>query len=241
MAETEIHLYRGACDASAAVRVGKGSLFIAASDEDSVLRVYDRNNPGPFIHSHDLSEFLGVSNPKKEEADIEGAAQIGAVVYWIGSHGRDNDGGEQETRRRLFATSVTGAGKTIKISPVGKPYTCLLRDLLDARHHERPPGVLLAAEQVVGAQIQDPGELSAPVGASHHPIPRFNLVPAPGAAAEPHACLPNEHAREHGPDSLHRIVAPVAVEVFGANHKKRVGGLTPRAGGLAMKRSSPGS
>jgi hypothetical protein len=133
MAEPQIHLYRGTCDASAAVRVGKSSLFIAASDEDSVLRVYDRDNPGSFIQTLDLGRFLRISDPTKEEADIEGAAQIGSVIYWIGSHGRDNDGAEQETRRRLFATSVTGSRQTIRISPVGTPYTLLLRDLLAAR------------------------------------------------------------------------------------------------------------
>jgi hypothetical protein len=38
--------YTGMCDASAAAPLGT-SLFVAASDEDNILRVYHRNQAGP--------------------------------------------------------------------------------------------------------------------------------------------------------------------------------------------------
>jgi Protein of unknown function (DUF3616) len=176
MARTHTATYRGTCDASAAVRVGRGSLFITASDEDSVLRVYDRRTPGLFVHSHDLRDFLGITDPKEEEADIEGAAQIGSVIYWIGSHGRDNDGAAQKTRRRLFATSVTGSGRAMKLAPIGRPYTKLVRDL---RESAELKGLGLA--EAVKLPPKEPGGLSieglAPTREGHLLIGFRNPVP----------------------------------------------------------------
>jgi hypothetical protein len=122
-------VYRGTCDASAAVRLGSTSLFATASDEDFVLRVYDRGNPGDALAIFDLKSFLAPANPKKEP-DIEGAAQVGDRIYWIGSHGRDKDAVVQESRHRLFATSCRLAGGKAELRPHGVPYRNLIEDLL---------------------------------------------------------------------------------------------------------------
>ena len=92
--------YQGACDASAADALD-AEHFVVASDEDNTLRIYRRGHPAP-VGSVDLAAFLGTK--KGEESDIEGAARIGAHIYWIASHGRNASGEARPGRARLFAT-----------------------------------------------------------------------------------------------------------------------------------------
>src|SRR5688572_23885342 len=82
--------YTGACDASAVVPIND-QLFAVADDEDSVLRVYSRERGGAPLHTIDLTRFLG-QGTRKGETDLEDAARIGDVVYWISSHGRNSTG-----------------------------------------------------------------------------------------------------------------------------------------------------
>jgi hypothetical protein len=126
-----ITVYRGSCDASAAVRIGAGSQFVTASDEDYILRLYDSRQPGLPSFSLDLTTFLEPDDSTKEP-DIEGAARIGNRVYWITSHGRDKDGVEQESRQRFFATSIAFKEGQLRIEPAGRPYKRLLGDLVNA-------------------------------------------------------------------------------------------------------------
>src|SRR5262245_57999054 len=67
-------VYRGMCDASAAIAVAP-DLFVVACDEDNILRVYRRGNAEP-VSQTDLTEFLEIK-PDNPEADLEGAARIG--------------------------------------------------------------------------------------------------------------------------------------------------------------------
>ncbi|WEF34392.1 hypothetical protein [Pseudoduganella chitinolytica] len=83
------HVYRGICDASAAVALD-ADRFVVADDEVSVLKIYRFDTPGLPLPGEDvdLHAFLG----GKEEADLEGGALVGDTAYWIGSHGADGDG-----------------------------------------------------------------------------------------------------------------------------------------------------
>ena len=112
--------YPGMCDPSAAVAISD-TLFIVASDEDNVLRVYSRENPGT-PQEFDLSSFL---RPDKDhpEVDIEGATRIDNRIFWIGSHGRSKGGKRRPSRHRLFATTVTIVDDEVRVKPVGLPYT----------------------------------------------------------------------------------------------------------------------
>lgn len=123
--------YRGTCDASAAITVAGTNCFVAASDEDYILRVYDRLEPGMPLAATDVTSFLTPQDVEKEP-DIEGAAQLDDRVYWIGSHGRDKDGLEQESRQRLFATRILSASQTISIAPIGRPFRGLLKNLAES-------------------------------------------------------------------------------------------------------------
>ncbi len=121
--------FHEACDASAAVRLGSSTQFATASDEDNVLRVYDRSAPGAPLFGVDVTAFLEPDEPDEAEADLEGAAQIGDRIYWIGSHGRSRKGKERRIRQRLFATRVVTRDGSVTLVPVGVPYSRLLHDL----------------------------------------------------------------------------------------------------------------
>ena len=121
--------YSHACDASAASLLGTTRLFAAASDEGSVLRVYDLDHPGAPVSSLDVTAFLEPDNPTDTEADVEGSAPIGDRIYWIGSHGRNKNAKERKFRQRLFATDIARTGADVTLRPAGRPYKALLRDL----------------------------------------------------------------------------------------------------------------
>ncbi|RYU58404.1 DUF3616 domain-containing protein [Methylolobus aquaticus] len=120
----ELSRYGGMCDASAAAPIGQ-HYFVVANDKDSVLRVYDRDDPGHPFYQEDFTGFLGVADT---ETDLEGAARIGDRIYWITSHSA-NPNGDAGTRRRLFASRVDYQGESIHLEAVGTPYRTLIEDL----------------------------------------------------------------------------------------------------------------
>jgi hypothetical protein len=125
--QLDVIWHEGICDASAAIALTDRA-FVAASDEDSRLRIYLKDRSGPPIWSTDLARFLEV-DPKHPETDIEGAARVGDLIFWVTSHGRNQQGEARESRRRFFATRVEGEGADVLVSPVGVPYRRLLEDL----------------------------------------------------------------------------------------------------------------
>ncbi len=131
-ADQPVRVYLGLCDASAAVWLDART-FAVADDEDNVIRVYECEGGSVPLYSLDLNAFLQV-DAKEPEADIEGAARSGELVFWITSHGRNASGKDRLSRRRLFATRVVGQGGAVLLSPTGCPYAGLLQDLAqDAR------------------------------------------------------------------------------------------------------------
>jgi Protein of unknown function (DUF3616) len=121
--------YPEMCDPSAAVAISD-TLFIVASDEDNLLRVYARENSGA-PQTVDLNSFLRPDDDHPE-ADIEGGTRIGDRIFWIASHGRSKEGKRRPSRHRLFATTVTVEADKVTVIPVGLPYTRLLEDLAQA-------------------------------------------------------------------------------------------------------------
>ena len=121
-------IYRGMCDASAAVALGADH-FVVADDEHNTLLVYRRGKQAP-VGSVPLSKFLGTREDK--ESDLEGAAELDGRVYWIASHGRNSKGKEREERHRLFATERVPGSKPPTLRTVGAPYVHLLDDLTTA-------------------------------------------------------------------------------------------------------------
>ncbi|MDZ7372037.1 MAG: DUF3616 domain-containing protein [candidate division KSB1 bacterium] len=117
------------CDASAGIALDDQH-FVAVNDEDNVLRIFclDRKEP---VFIKDLSPMLGIAyDDKSPEADLEGAARLGEVIYFISSHGRDKEGRLRKNRHRFFALRIERRGDDFVVQPFGKPYGRLLDDLI---------------------------------------------------------------------------------------------------------------
>jgi hypothetical protein len=121
--------YSCMCDASAAVAL-TDKLFAVASDEASVIRVYDRDWGGAPFQSIDLSAFLDL-DARKPETDLEGAARVGDRAYWITSHGRNKNDKQRPSRDRFFAVQILINTQRVELQMVGKPYEHLLDDLVN--------------------------------------------------------------------------------------------------------------
>lgn len=176
--------FHGACDASAAVALGR-SYFVVADDEGDILRVYRRGSEMP-VTSVDLSDYLGnrKANGKNAEADIEGAAAIGTRIYWITSHAlKGGEGAADPHRRRFFATDIVAGDAVLTVKTVtAAPYALLLEALLaDPRFEMLTDAAQRPLEQEGGLNIE--GLAAAPDGGLligfRNPIPqgRALLVP----------------------------------------------------------------
>lgn len=120
---------QGISDLSAAVLLPSGQL-LAGDDETNQLRVYAPTG-GASLVGVDLNDFLGILPQKKDELDLEAAAQVGNRVYWITSHGRNKDGKERPDRYRFFATEVSAVpGSVPVVRPVGTPCKTFVQQLL---------------------------------------------------------------------------------------------------------------
>lgn len=166
--------YSGMCDASAAVAVGP-TMFIVGNDEDNVLRVYRRDEPGEPVYTFDLTSFLK-PDVGHLEADIEAATRVGDRVYWITSHGTSKNGKQRPSRHRLFATDVKVAGGKVTITPVGTPYENLVQDLAESpglKDYNLGEAAKLPPEQMGGLNIE--GLCATPEGslliAFRNPLP----------------------------------------------------------------------
>jgi hypothetical protein len=129
--------YSGMCDASAAVELEPG-LFLAASDEDNVLRGYATVGGPPRFAWELPADTLGVAGLSggERELDLEGAARAGDRVYWIGSHGRSTGGKARPMRRVLLAVHL-GDEDSRPEGIEGVPYATLVEDL--AAHADEDP------------------------------------------------------------------------------------------------------
>jgi len=125
-------LFEGAVDGSAGADVG-GGFFVGATDEDNKFRLYDVKG-GPSLKTLDVGVNAAVKSAlglkKIKECDLEGAAKIADLIFWIGSHGRNEHAKEKKEWQVLFATKLTGVGRAAKLEIAGEVYTQLVDDLL---------------------------------------------------------------------------------------------------------------
>jgi hypothetical protein len=134
-ARLPISTYRGMCDASAAVALN-ANYFAAASDEDSIIRVFHSDTPGNPVATFDFGPSLALTG-RNRETDLEGAARIRDVVYWISSHGRNKNGEARPNRQRLFATRIKTSGAAPELVLEGRAYSRLLLDISKAPFAKR--------------------------------------------------------------------------------------------------------
>jgi hypothetical protein len=152
-------VFGGAVDGSAGVDVGDG-FFVGATDENNKLRLYEVKG-GPPRKTLDVGVDAAVKDAlglkKVKECDFEGAAKIGDLIFWIGSHGRDKGAKKMKERQVLIATKLTGVGKNAKLEVAGKVYTHLLDDLIKdpaLAPFDLPKAATLAPNQEGGLNIE---------------------------------------------------------------------------------------
>lgn len=189
-------IYSGALDGSAAVPIDS-KLFAAASDEDSIIRIYRRDAGGQPQQRIDLSAFLEL-DPRWPETDIEAAARVGDRVYWITSHGRNKTGKERESRNRFFATDIRTNENGVQLAIVGKPYKDLLEDLLAAsqlRQFDFKTAATRAPKSADGLAIE--GLVGMPDGqlliGFRNPVPKHRALLVP--LLNPDEVVHGAHAR----------------------------------------------
>jgi hypothetical protein len=133
-----------------------GILFMwIASDADNLLRVFRIDWTSGPIASVDCTAFLGLD--PTDEADFEGAAVIGDLIFWITSHGAKRDVDEAPARRRLFATRIDAASNQVQVEFVGRPYEGLVEDLASApalSDFDLAAAAALAPEEEGGLNIE---------------------------------------------------------------------------------------
>jgi len=174
----DITTYRGMCDASAAVALD-AEHFAVADDEHNTLQIYRRGQAAP-VGALDLAQFLGA----KKEADLEGAATLDGITYWIASHGRNAAGELRPDRHRLFATEQVPGSAPPALRTVGKAYRRLLDDLKSApslARYQLAEAATRAAEAEGGLNIE--GLAATPQGqllvGFRNPIPDGKALVVP--------------------------------------------------------------
>jgi hypothetical protein len=124
-------VHSGMANASLAVMAGT-NLFLTGCDVENVVKLYRSGVSGPPLAEFDLSPWLDLHG-HPGDADIEAAARIGDVIYWLGSHSRARDGRPRPNRERLLATRIVeGTNGLVRLQPVGRPYEQLHMALLRA-------------------------------------------------------------------------------------------------------------
>lgn len=127
--------HTGMANASAAVPVGP-NLFLTGADDNNVIKLYRADGPGGPLAQFDASPWLALEG-KSQDANLEAAARIGNVIYWLGSHARSKDGRARPNHQRLFATRITEGANGVSLRPVGRPCQTLLAALATAPQLER--------------------------------------------------------------------------------------------------------
>lgn len=145
--ERQTTVFRGPCEASAALPLGPG-MFVVADDDKKDLRVY-RMDQAAEPKKIETSKIPGL----EETDDLEGAARIGDVFYWTTSQSRTKNGKAKPGRRLFFAVRIDSGSLTA--TPVGKPYSKLLDDLQgDARYDK------YKIASAAGLAAEEPGALN---------------------------------------------------------------------------------
>jgi hypothetical protein len=155
------------------------NLFLAASDEDNILRLYRVDGASNVVARFDLRRFLG-----KKETDLEAAARVGNRAYWIGSHAIGPAGKGQFARRVFFATDLIWSGDHLAVHPTGKVYRQLVENLLaDSRFDRfelRRAATRMAKEShALDIEALAPGKYGSLLIGFRNPIPegRALLIP----------------------------------------------------------------
>lgn len=107
-------IYGAICEASAAALIDQSHVAIASDDYETIF-TYQRGKAEP-VAKFELGDDV---------TDIEAAARIGDVVFWVTSHSLNADGEDKKKRKVLFATKIAVDGK---LTSDGQKYRGLRED-----------------------------------------------------------------------------------------------------------------
>ncbi len=126
--------FQGMANASAAVRVGSDRILVGC-DENNVLQLYSVAGGAP-LAAYETSPWLGLQT-RNGEVDFEGAARLGDVTFWLGSHGRNNSGAARPDRQRLLALRIEAEDTRPILKPLGPALATLLDQLIASPKYAR--------------------------------------------------------------------------------------------------------
>jgi hypothetical protein len=114
------HFFTHLSSASTGIAVGD-DVWIG-DDEYNELSLYNRKQSGMPLATYDPTASLNLPEPDAPEVDIEASCKSPSIanrVYWMGSMSNSKSGEQKPNRDRLFATDLTGADASSKLSVVG--------------------------------------------------------------------------------------------------------------------------
>jgi len=129
--DMQIKKYSGISNPSGAVALSN-DLLVIADDEDNLLRIYDKNIVEQPLQTIKLSSVFKniIKDGEDLEIDLESAAEVDGIYFWIGSHSSSRTGEFRPSRHRLFALEINpGTKGKFTASAVGGIYTTLISDL----------------------------------------------------------------------------------------------------------------
>jgi hypothetical protein len=148
-----MEVFYGIGNASAAEALGRDH-FVVADDESKSFHVYRFDAPDAEPARIPLSAV--VRTKISGEPDLEGAARHGDLIYWIGSHGRDDKGRPAPGRSLLFATRIVADGVERRLMAEGEPF----RGLLEAMAEDKDVARALGLPKALSIAPKKPGGIS---------------------------------------------------------------------------------
>lgn len=106
---------QGAADASTAVALD-GQFMLVGDDEGNAWRVYNREG-GQALKEIDFGAYLGIGGA---ELDLEASTRVGDTLFFIGSHGNNKNGVDQNNREWLASAKIAGTGAGTTLTFTGK-------------------------------------------------------------------------------------------------------------------------
>jgi hypothetical protein len=137
--------YAGAGNGSTEIDVGGGYMLVG-DDLSNVLHLYQEGVSGPPVANFDFSSQLPDGTTS---VDIESAARVGNVIYWLGSLSNSDSGDARPAANTLFATQVNGSGASTTLTYLGS-YTNLRADLINWDENSGNPLGLAASSSGTG-------------------------------------------------------------------------------------------
>jgi DNA-binding beta-propeller fold protein YncE len=167
-------------DASTAIGLGDGYLLVAEGEGPRV-GVY---REGATDFPNRVRSVGSAPNPGTDGLDLESSARAGDVVYWLGSHGNEEDGTPTATRSAVIATRISGPEDQTELTRIGA-YGGLRADLL-AWDHEHGDRLGFAADAAAGVKPSAPNGFDIE-GAEFAPDSTSTLYLGFSAPVEPSA------------------------------------------------------